>query len=280
MRILSFDVGILNLAYCIFNTETLKIEYWEIIKLENLKDHGKLHVNLITELDKRNHLIDGTDTVLIEKQPSFNPKMRIIASCLQTYFFIRGVIDSENKIGIIKFFSPKHKLKCYNGTEIAVTGKTKYLQTKQMSIIICKEKLEEYSEPDEIKNMFELSKKKDDLADCYLQAITYGIFEKLVPTNNNTKSPIIIKKNKVTKKQLGITITELLIRDPIPVGSRNIASGIINNTNSEILTLINEDSLLKEQLITKFNVIFPIQDRELKRIFSELKIKKSLFQNN
>jgi len=265
MRILSFDVGILNLAYCIFNTELLKIEHWEIIKLENLKDHGKLHVNLITELDKRNHLIDGIDTVLIEKQPSFNPKMRIIASCLQTYFFIRGVIDSSNKIGIIKFFSPKHKLKCYNGTEIAVTGKTKYLQTKQMSIIICKEKLEEYSEPDEIKNMFELSKKKDDLADCYLQAITYGIFEKLVPTNNNTKSPVVIKKNKVTKKELGITITNLLL---------------INNTNSGILTLINEDSLLKEQLLTKFNVVFPIDNQEIKRIFSELKIKKSLFQNN
>jgi len=271
MRILSFDVGILNLAYCIFNTELLKIEHWEIIKLENLKDHGKLHVNLITELDKRNHLIDGIDTVLIEKQPSFNPKMRIIASCLQTYFFIRGVIDSENKIGIIKFFSPKHKLKCYNGTEIAVTGKTKYLQTKQMSIIICKEKLEEYSEPDEIKNMFELSKKKDDLADCYLQAITYGIFEKLVPTNNNTKSPVVIKKNKVTKKELGITITNLLLIN-------NTNSGII--TNSGILTLINENILLKEQLITKFNVVFPIENQELKRIFSELKIKKSLFQNN
>ena len=272
MRILSFDVGILNLAYCIFNTELLKIEYWEIIKLENLKDHGKLHVNLITELDKRNHLIDGINTVLIEKQPSFNPKMRIIASCLQTYFFIRGVIDSSNKIGIIKFFSPKHKLKCYNGTEIAVTGKTKYLQTKQMSIIICKEKLDEYSEPDEIKNMFELSKKKDDLADCYLQALTYGIFEKLIPTNNNTKVPKIIKKDKVTKKELTTSITNLLL---------------INNTNSGIrdpsgiLTLINENILLKEQLITKFNVVFPVHDiQELKRIFSELKIKKSLFQNN
>jgi len=263
MKILSFDVGIVNLAYCI--VEDYTILHWEVITLENNVDHNKLYIDLITNLDKRKEKLLNVDTVLIEKQPSFNPKMRIIASCLQTYFFIRGVIDSSNKIGIIKFFSPKHKLKCYNGTEIAVTGKTKYLQTKQMSIIICKEKLEEYSEPDEIKNMFELSKKKDDLADCYLQAITYGIFEKLVPTNNNTKSPVVIKKNKVTKKELGITITNLLL---------------INNTNSGILTLINEDSLLKEQLITKFNVVFPIQDQELKRIFSELKIKKSLFQNN
>ena len=36
--ILSFDVGIVNLAYCIFNTTTLKIVKWEIIKLENIKD--------------------------------------------------------------------------------------------------------------------------------------------------------------------------------------------------------------------------------------------------
>jgi hypothetical protein len=153
-------------------------EHWEIIKLENIKDHGKLHISLITELDSRDQLINGIDTVLIEKQPSFNPKMRIIAGCLQTYFFIRGVIDSRNngnntKIKTIKFFSPKHKLKCYTGNEITVSGKNKYTQTKQMGVIICKSKLNEYSESDEIKNIFENSKKKDDLADSFLQGLWF-----------------------------------------------------------------------------------------------------------
>lgn len=87
MRVLSFDVGIVNLAYCLFDTSSLKILYWEVIKLENIKDHSKLHVNLITELDNRKYLLENTDVVLIEKQPSFNPKMRIIASCLQSYFY-------------------------------------------------------------------------------------------------------------------------------------------------------------------------------------------------
>jgi hypothetical protein len=205
MRVLSFDVGILNLAYCIFNTELLKIEHWEIIKLENLKDHGKLHVNLITELDKRNHLIDGIDTVLIEKQPSFNPKMRIIAGCLQTYFFIRGVIDQpEQAIQSVEFFSPKHKLKCYTGPELTVTGSTKYAQTKKKGVLIAEWMLEKNNESINFKNIFKNSKKKDDLSDCYLQALTYCTFKRLKP--NNPSSPIAFIDQpsvvKITKIQI------------------------------------------------------------------------------
>ena len=122
MKILSFDVGIINLAYCIISDE--KIIHWEIITLtdgnEKLKFNAKinssgiadLYINLIKQLDLRPHLLD-VDIVLIEKQPSFNPKMRIIAGCLQTYFYIRGVVDRlENKINSVEFFSPKNKLKC------------------------------------------------------------------------------------------------------------------------------------------------------------------------
>jgi len=175
MIILSFDVGIVNLAYCIYDSSINKILHWEVISLENTKDHSVLHLNLIKSLDSRTHLIENTEVVLIEKQPSFNPKMRIIAGCLQTYFFIRGMIDSNNStIKSVKFFSPKNKLKCHSGEDIIVSGKSKYLQTKKAGIMITKQKLEEYSESEEIIRIFENSKKKDDLADCYLQAITYS----------------------------------------------------------------------------------------------------------
>jgi len=179
MKILSFDVGIVNLAYCIFDTSQLKILHWEVIKLENIKDHGILHVKLIEELDKRKHMIDEIDTVLIEKQPSFNPKMRIIAGCLQSYFYIRGIVDKpENKISSVEFFSPKNKLKCYTGPELDISSKngkivkSKYAQTKKMGVLIAQEKLKEYSETT-FKTFFDTHKKKDDLSDCYLQALTY-----------------------------------------------------------------------------------------------------------
>jgi hypothetical protein len=196
MKILSFDVGIVNLAYCIIESGSQpKILHWEIIELAkrghtfNAKVSSSgiadLYLTLINELDKRPHLLD-TEIVLIEKQPSFNPKMRIIAGCLQTYFYIRGVVDKpEHKIRSVEFFSPKHKLKCYTGPELDITSKNgklvkgKYAQTKKMGVAIARSKLEEYSED---LTFFESSKKKDDLSDCYLQALTYLTFKQPVKT--------------------------------------------------------------------------------------------------
>jgi len=218
MKVLSFDVGSVNLAYCILekkeDTEP-KLISWEIITLENgskfnariaTSGVGELYINLIRALDERPNLL-GVDIVLIEKQPSFNPKMRIIAGCLQTYFYIRGVVDNlENPIKSVEFFSPKHKLKCYDGPVLDISSKNgkvvkgKYAQTKKMGVAIARAKLEEYSEPCEMIDFFEKHKKKDDLSDCYLQALTYLCFK------NNVKS--IKHKVKVEKKQV-LTKTEL-----------------------------------------------------------------------
>lgn len=210
MKVLSFDVGIVNLAYCIIEKNgdedpriksnngvvaesSPTILYWEIIELSkkgntfsaHIATSGiaELYLTLINQLDQRPHLRD-VDIVLIEKQPSFNPKMRIIAGCLQTYFYIRGVVDKPtDKIRSVEFFSPKHKLKCYDGPELDISSKNgkivkgKYAQTKKMGVAIAKTKLEEYNESSQMIQVFENSKKKDDLSDCYLQALTYLMFK-------------------------------------------------------------------------------------------------------
>ena len=201
MRILSFDVGIVNLAYCIIETlPEPKITHWEIVELAKRGNTFSAHIatsgiseiylTLINQLDVRPHLLN-VGLVLIEKQPSFNPKMRIIAGCLQTYFYIRGVVDKPvDKIKSVEFFSPKHKLKCYTGPEIDISsknGKTvkgKYAQTKKMGVEIARRKLVEYNETPEFTELFESSKKRDDLSDCYLQALTYLTF-KSGPKNTN-----------------------------------------------------------------------------------------------
>ena len=240
VKILSFDVGIINLAYCIFDTTNQKIEKWEVITL-GCKFNAKiscsgipdLYINLIKELDTRTHLLD-VDVVVIEKQPSFNPKMRIIAGCLQTYFYIRGVIDkTQHSIKSVEFFSPKNKLKCYSGPEIVITSgngreiKSKYSRTKKTGIIICRLKLHEYSETEFI-NFFEKSSKKDDLADCYLQAITYGL----------------------SKKLLKITVSEL------PAQIKLLTKAEIRKQVKEIK---NDDipETLQYNLEKKFNIVFP-----------------------
>lgn len=204
MKILSFDVGIINLAYCIFDSDTSKISHWEVITLNNHTDYNKIYINLINELDTRTHLINDIDIVLIEKQPSFNPKMRIIAGCLQTYFIIRGIVDSERPIKSVKFFSPKHKLKCYNGPEIVLDSKAKgkYARTKKTGILICEYKMKEYSESPQMIKLFNESKKKDDLSDCYLQAITYSMFEKLIDSTTVKVAKIAKGSKKLTKTEI------------------------------------------------------------------------------
>jgi hypothetical protein len=210
MRILSFDVGIVNLAYCIIETEPVKILNWEIIELgkkgNSFTAHittsgiSELYITLINKLDERPFLLN-VDVVLIEKQPSFNPKMRIIAGCLQTYFYIRGVVDAVDKIKSVEFFSPKNKLKCYDGPELDISSKNgkivkgKYAQTKKMGIAIARSKLEEYSETDKL-TFFENSKKKDDLSDCYLQALTYMLFKQPVASKKQNKTANVKKQLK------------------------------------------------------------------------------------
>ncbi len=213
VKILSFDVGIINLAYCIFDTSSCLITNWEVIELATKKSSkfsGKvpsgneslasasndIHINLIKALDSRPHLLE-TDIVLIEKQPSFNPKMRIIGGCLQSYFYIRGVID-KGVISSVEFFSPKHKLKCYTGPAITLESKAKgkYAQTKKMGIAIAQIKLKEYNEPVSTIKIYENSKKKDDLSDCYLQALTYATFKKMIPVSSKNVEPKVMLKSE------------------------------------------------------------------------------------
>lgn len=213
MKVLSFDVGIVNLAYCILDSETNNIMYWEIIELTkkgntftaHIASSGiaELYLTLINHLDQRPHLLD-TDIVVIEKQPSFNPKMRIVAGCLQTYFYIRGVVDRPvNPIKSVEFFSPKHKLKCYEGPALDISRngkivKGKYAQTKKMGIEIARVKLDEYNQNNWV-DFFEKNKKKDDLSDCYLQALTYLLFK----GQTSKKKQIVKAPTKASlKKQL------------------------------------------------------------------------------
>ena len=50
MKILSFDVGIINLAYCIFDNSTKKIIHWEIINNEIKNFNAKISSSGVSDL--------------------------------------------------------------------------------------------------------------------------------------------------------------------------------------------------------------------------------------
>ena len=198
--------------------------------------------------------------------------MRIIAGCLQTYFFIRGIVDisnQENKIKIIKFYSPKNKLKCYTSDEqLQVSGSNKYTQTKKLGIIICEKKIIEYSEDPKFINYFKSSKKKDDLSDCYLQALTYFLeSKKMINLKNNIKYTTI---KKVTKKELTEKFKEYI---------NNLLINNLQNklTNLEIIDNINNNPFsFKNDLLNTFKIIYPITADSFKSLLKQTNLVKYL----
>lgn len=168
MIILSFDIGIKNLAYSIIEYTDNKwyLLDWYIINCES----NNVVLKLIEELDSLPQFLD-VDVVLLEKQPAFNPKMRIISNAIYVYFNLRCLHELNKKVKII-FYSAKHKLNCCS-IQLENKTKSKYTNNKKLAIEHTK-----YILKDDEKwlNFFSNNKKKDDLADCFLQALSYFKF--------------------------------------------------------------------------------------------------------
>ena len=163
MIILSFDIGIKNLAYCLIDSEDKSILDWNVLDCSGTNEA----LRVIQELDALEYLREA-DVVLIEKQPSFNPKMRNISTVIYVYFILRIQHELNSKCKII-FYCAKYKLKCCQ-TQIEHKTKNKYRQNKNLGIVHTRELIKTHQ------SFFEKHKKKDDLADCFLQAISYILF--------------------------------------------------------------------------------------------------------
>ena len=235
MKLLSWDVGIYNLSYCILD-ENKKIIDWNIINLVdenvNKKNKAGLFENIPVKLNSIPLLLD-VDIVIIENQPSLkNPQMKSIQMIIYSYFLIYGKVIHK-KINKIDFCSAGNKLKIYDGPPIVLAikksrkkmaednasivkeieedeslsndykkiaieetvillenkkdivdskkkPKIKYSDKKKLAIEHTKYFLdkdaslyEKESNPLFFKDFFMNHKKKDDLADSYLQGLYY-----------------------------------------------------------------------------------------------------------
>lgn len=111
------------------------------------------------------------DMVLIENQ--IGPialRMKTLQGMLMQHFIERGIYS-------IKSINSNNKLKHY------VKGKTTYIQRKKLSIDITKKILLENKDVKYWLDTFVESKKKDDLADCFLQCKWYIIEHNILCQN-------------------------------------------------------------------------------------------------
>jgi hypothetical protein len=141
---------------------------------------------LVVELEKRPNLLN-CESVFIENQPTMkNPRMKTISVTLYNYYMIRGRIDKErtkSTINAIHFMAPSNKLKLANDGDKVELVKVKnneddsktYKLTKSLGVKYCLEMIKQFPEWVAV---FNSHKKKDDLADCFLQGM-YALINKL-----------------------------------------------------------------------------------------------------
>ena len=138
-----------------------------------------LRLKLIKELDTRINLLEAA-IVLIENQPTLkNPRMKAISSTVYDFYLIRGIIDKDktnSNINKVKYMCPSNKLKLADNGDTQQLIKLKgdeaktYKLTKSLGIKYCLEMIKEFPQWIERINSF---KKKDDLADAFLQGMYY-----------------------------------------------------------------------------------------------------------
>ena len=137
-------------------------------KLNSNHDILKLSQTSISELKELD--ITNVKYVLIENQPALkNPVMKSVQMIIYTYFVMEGVMNDKSSIETIHMVNARNKLKVYKGPKIECNKKDKYAQNKFLSIAYTEKMINEEEEC--YKELFDKSKKKDDLADAYLQGI-------------------------------------------------------------------------------------------------------------
>ena len=182
--LLSIDVGIINLAMCLINEEDKKIIEWDVSGVPPKHKDG-LFISLRDHLDKKPWILNAK-TILIEKQPGKNKTMKSVENFLHSYFIIK-LKESETII-----YDARHKV-----PDVVGSGKALYRKRKQTAITRCEEMITNGINVNWL-DMFKKSKKKDDLADTYLQGLSY--INRIIPKQvENPKKGV--KPRKPTENQ-------------------------------------------------------------------------------
>jgi hypothetical protein len=180
--ILSIDVGIKNLAMCLLDEdrENLVVQ-WDVSGVPPQHADG-VYVSLRKHLDERPWVLDAK-TILIEKQPDRNKKMVSVMHFLHAYFIIKCP-DAETII-----YDARHKI-----PDVAGPGKAQYNKRKKVSIERCEAFIRGGETNAHWLDTFLKSKKKDDLADTVMQALSFVNRVEVLPASKKKKATKLIAR--------------------------------------------------------------------------------------
>ena len=166
-------------TYQVTDTENNEVKYCCTTHVKKYKKKKKLNSNydlfkisqiLMEELNSKVDFLNH-EIICIENQPALkNPTMKSIQMILYSYFIIEGVCK-DPICSNVQMINARNKLKVYKGEPVECKFTDKYKRNKYLSVEYTKLMILE--EDQEFIDLFLESKKKDDLADAYLQGIYY-----------------------------------------------------------------------------------------------------------
>ena len=184
MNVISIDLGVRNLAVCCLSLKegVPSILTWELIDCTNgvtlnLNEVSiETLVTLVTSTYVRKRAEWVGDLVLIEQQPmggrTFNVKTKVLGHVLQSLF----ELDGKG----VKFVSPQLKLRGMNLGSYAENKSYAVSKTLELLKSHCPEWV----------SWFESQKKKDDVADAFLQGVYSGLAGEAKPRPPKRKRQI------------------------------------------------------------------------------------------
>ena len=139
-------------------------------KMNTSRDIFNLSKIMINELNLHKDFLNH-EIICIENQPALkNPTMKTVQMILYSYFMIEGV-TKDTSVNEVHMINARNKLKVYKGPEVECKFTDKYKKNKYLSVEYTKLMILE--EDKNFIDLFTESKKKDDLADAYLQGIYF-----------------------------------------------------------------------------------------------------------
>jgi hypothetical protein len=192
------------------------------------------------------------DEVFVENQPSLiNPTMKTVSAMLFSYFIMRGVYEKVKNNSTIKnilFCSPSNKIKVGGQAASDKLESTKtdnvYKITKTLAVKFCKALI---GDNQEWINLIDSHKKKDDMADAFLQGfikvfgseIPAHYAEKInqVDVNASDKKPVKTLVDKTVIKPVRKRAKKSVKADTNDTDDTNDKN---NNTSNDDISSLNK----------------------------------------
>ncbi len=174
MNIISFDIGIKNMAYCHASIINKELVLKNLNKTDlNISKKANSQMIIDTTLEFLENLIhnelqlDPSIPLVILVESQMTSIMKCIQTTIHTFFKCIGKYEGY-QINTYSL-SPKHKLSFMENYQ----GDNNYKNNKINAISFTKELLENKYKNNDFLDIYNSTKKKDDISDAFLMVIYY-----------------------------------------------------------------------------------------------------------